>query len=296
MHEWLGRSKKISLPKTGNFQRGKHQVWEVLISGTTLADDVQVNGVTLHYYRTGGDKPPVVLAHGFSDNGLCWTPVAEILETDYDVIMPDARGHGRSARIPAAPSEEVGWEMLADDLAGLIAALELDRPALLGHSMGAATAALVAARYPERTRAILLEDPPWRDAPPDKPTEEKEPDKPEHTMPDWLRDPHSKTRAELIAECRQDNPAWSLAEIEPWADAKRQFDPHIFTEITCPTLLITADTDKSALVTPEVAQEVKRLIPDLRIEHIAGAGHSIRREQFEPYITAITKFLKDVMR
>ena len=56
-----------------------------------------VNGLKLHYTRTGGAKPPVVLAHGFSDDGLCWTPVAEALAADYDVVMVDARGHGRSA-------------------------------------------------------------------------------------------------------------------------------------------------------------------------------------------------------
>lgn len=47
---------------------------------------VEVNGLTLHYTRTGGDKPTVVLAHGFSDDGLCWTPVAKQLEADYDLV------------------------------------------------------------------------------------------------------------------------------------------------------------------------------------------------------------------
>ncbi|MEZ4677061.1 MAG: alpha/beta fold hydrolase [Caldilineaceae bacterium] len=40
----------------------------------------------------------MLLIHGFSDTGLLWTPVAE-LEADYDVIMPDMRGHGRSTRV-----------------------------------------------------------------------------------------------------------------------------------------------------------------------------------------------------
>jgi N-formylmaleamate deformylase len=60
--------------------------------------DVTANGIRLHYTRTGGDKPPLVLAHGVTDDGLCWTPVAAALAPDYDVIMVDARGHGRSAR------------------------------------------------------------------------------------------------------------------------------------------------------------------------------------------------------
>ena len=57
---------------------------------------VDVDGLAIHYTRTGGVKPSLVLAHGFSDDGLCWTPVTQALEADYDIIMIDARGHGRS--------------------------------------------------------------------------------------------------------------------------------------------------------------------------------------------------------
>jgi pimeloyl-ACP methyl ester carboxylesterase len=58
----------------------------------------KANGTELHYLRTGGDKPPVVLLHGLTANGACWTPLARALENDYDVVMPDARGHGRSGK------------------------------------------------------------------------------------------------------------------------------------------------------------------------------------------------------
>src|SRR5262245_60062606 len=61
------------------------------------SQDVTANGITIHYYRTGnGDKPALVLSHGASDSGLCWTRLTRALEADYDVIMPDARGHGLS--------------------------------------------------------------------------------------------------------------------------------------------------------------------------------------------------------
>jgi pimeloyl-ACP methyl ester carboxylesterase len=49
------------------------------------AGDIEVNGLRLHYTRTGGAKPPVVLAHGVTDDGLCWTPVAEVLAPEYDL-------------------------------------------------------------------------------------------------------------------------------------------------------------------------------------------------------------------
>ena len=48
--------------------------------------DVTANGIKVHYTRTGGDKPPLVLNHGATDNGLCWTPVATALEAEYDVV------------------------------------------------------------------------------------------------------------------------------------------------------------------------------------------------------------------
>jgi N-formylmaleamate deformylase len=54
---------------------------------------VTSNNIKIHYYRTGGDKPQVVINHGAGDDGLCWTRVVMELEKDYDVIMPDARGH-----------------------------------------------------------------------------------------------------------------------------------------------------------------------------------------------------------
>src|SRR5689334_7072840 len=99
--------------------------------------EVDANGIRVHYTRTGGGesgKPALVLAHGFSDDGLCWTAVARVLESDYDVIMVDARGHGRTE----AP-EGVGYGVVeqAADLLGVIAALGLRRPLILGHSMGA---------------------------------------------------------------------------------------------------------------------------------------------------------------
>jgi N-formylmaleamate deformylase len=116
--------------------------------------DVLVNGLRLHYTRTGGAKPAVVLAHGFSDDGLCWTPVAKVLEPDYDVITVDARGHGQS------DAPECGYNMadMAGDLAGVIAELGLHRPAVVGHSMGGGTALALAGLYPDVPGAILLED------------------------------------------------------------------------------------------------------------------------------------------
>jgi pimeloyl-ACP methyl ester carboxylesterase len=118
---------------------------------------VETNGLRMHYTRTGGDKPPLVLSHGATDSGLCWTRLTRDLEADYDVIMPDARGHGLSD----APSSGYSSADHAADLAGLIAALDLRRPAVGGHSMGAATTLRLLADHPDLVRCAILEDPPF---------------------------------------------------------------------------------------------------------------------------------------
>ena len=261
-----------------------------------------VNGIRIHYHRTGGTASPLVLVHGYSDNGLCWMRLARSLEGTYDLIMPDARGHGLSE----APEAGYGTENMAADLAGLIEALKLGKPAVLGHSMGASTAATWAAQYPQQVGAVLLEDPPWFD--------EQRMRHRGHTMPSpekrraEILARKTKSQEELIASCRQDQPTWDEIEFGPWADAKRQLSPNlagrmaaprrpwqeVVSEIAHPTLLITADNSAGALVTPDVAAQAAELNPRFQTVHIAGAGHSIRREQFDLYVQAVTQFLDAV--
>ena len=115
---------------------------------------VDSNHLRIHYTRTGGDKPPLVLAHGFSDHGPCWTPVAEQLCDAYDVIMVDARGHGRSD----GPEQGYAITDLATDLAGVVSALGLHKPVVMGHSMGGATTLVLAGLYSDLPGAIVVED------------------------------------------------------------------------------------------------------------------------------------------
>src|SRR4030042_244443 len=99
--------------------------------------DVIANGIRIHYTRAGVPRgPELVLLHGYSDNGRCWTPVAQALESGYDIIMIDARGHGLSE----APEGSYAADVMADDVRGVCDALELELPVLIGHSMGAITA------------------------------------------------------------------------------------------------------------------------------------------------------------
>jgi N-formylmaleamate deformylase len=180
------------------------------------AGDIVVNGVRLHYTRTGGDKPPVVLAHGFSDSGLCWTPVAQALEADYDLIMVDARGHGHS------DAPETGYTLvhMAGDLRNVITGLGLRRPAVMGHSMGGGATLALAGLYPDVPGAIILEDAGALDQA-DFPHRRQAAENPAQSM--FARLQH-KTREELIAEIRT-QAGWPEAELGPWADAKLRLNP-----------------------------------------------------------------------
>jgi len=264
-----------------------------------------VNGIKLHYTRTGGANPPMILAHGFSDLGLCWSAVAEAVEQNYDVIMPDVRGHGQSD----VPESGYDWLTLAEDLVGIIEGLGLEKPIILGHSMGAMTALILAGLYPEIPGAILLEDPPPLWMPSSATPEdiaERQADRRKSILS--MKD---KTREQLIDSQRQDSPRWSDQELEHWADSKLSvhvnvtqlfkhdernvFDwPSLLPNITCPTLLITADPEQGAIVTDEALQQLKPLVPKIQIAPIADAGHSIHREQFEAYMDAVQTFLADL--
>src|SRR3569623_1642154 len=102
----------------------------------------ETNGIRLHFHRTGDASNCVLPLHGLMGSGVCWSPVAKALAGEFDVIMPDARGHGRSS----APDEGYRYDDHADDVIGLIQALGLARPVIVGHSMGGMTAAVVASR------------------------------------------------------------------------------------------------------------------------------------------------------
>ncbi len=260
--------------------------------------DVQVNGVRLHYTRTGGAKPPVVLAHGFSDDGLCWTPVAEVLQSDYDVIMVDARGHGQSD----APEQGYNMVDMAGDLRGVIAALGLHRPAVFGHSMGGGTTLALAGLYPDVPGAILLEDA----APLGFAAMRMPHDPNRHTrMMEWITGLQGKSREQLIAEQRAATPAWSEDVLGLWADAHLRlspkavnFDPTVAVDwpvvlprITCPALLIAADPDRGGMINAENVAVFQSFVPQLRVITIAGAGHCVRYEQLGRYMDIVRGFL-----
>ena len=266
-----------------------------------IEQDVAANGLRLHVYRTGTDKPPLVFAHGITDNGLCFVPIAEHLAGDFEIVLYDARGHGRSDPLPpgTTPLDR------ALDLGGLIEALGLHKPGLIGHSMGGATVALFAGLFPQVPGYIILEDPqPFETLAPagDQATEMRA-----HWR-DLTAANKQRSIDELVQISRQHDPTWPEAERLPWAQAKQQVSLTVFEEgfmddvesverivsqIVCPTLLITADPQMGSLFPAAVAEDLVAGLPLSRHVSIPGAGHNIRREQPGLYLEAVRGFLKE---
>lgn len=73
-----------------------------------------------------------------------------------------------------------------------------------------------------------------------------------------------------------------------WRDA--------FARVSCPTLLITSDPERGAIVTPEATTDAQWALPDLRVVHIPGVGHNIRREAFDRFVEICRQFLDEVYR
>ena len=112
-----------------------------------------IDGLNI-YYEVHGEGFPLVLAHGYCASRKMWRHQIPVLSPRYQVIAYDARGHGLSSAPPG--EESYTLERLVEDLREVLDHLGVERAHLAGHSMGGATVAGFAARYPERTGATLI--------------------------------------------------------------------------------------------------------------------------------------------
>jgi N-formylmaleamate deformylase len=268
---------------------------------------VKTNGIKIHYYRTGGEKPALVLNHGAGDDGLCWTHLVRELEKEYDVILPDARGHGRSASGKGA----YGTKQRVADLLGLIQALKLDRPVIGGHSMGADTCLHLAAEHSELIRGVLLEDPPIilpgeKLGAGDQTINGADIGR---MMAKFMRYFKLMPRFVGLRLARKASPTYPEDEIKPWVASKKRlsFDflnsmaslemdlskPfEVFKKITVPVLLFIGDREKMSIVSQESAREAARVNSRVQVVHLEGASHDIRRTRFDGYLPAVKTFLE----
>jgi pimeloyl-ACP methyl ester carboxylesterase len=120
----------------------------------------EVNGINL-YFETHGAGRPLILLHGGLGSGEMFGPVLPLLAERHQVVAPDLQGHGRTADI----DRPIRTELMADDIAALINHLKLERPDVMGYSLGGGVAVHLAIRHPELVgKLVVVSTPIRRDA------------------------------------------------------------------------------------------------------------------------------------
>ena len=258
---------------------------------------LSANGVDLQYTTTG-DGPPLLMIAGFGSDGASWAPVAPVLSQQFRLIMPDNRACGQTRDNGGA----IALHHYAEDCLALIDHLALRAVDIIGHSMGGAIAAEIAARAPGRVNRLMLV------ASLPKPT------------------PHSKTIIESLTALREAGAPedWWFRQFFSWifsprffndpraveaavamaiayphkqspADMRRQCDSlkgadlsGVLPKITAKTRILACEND---LIFPlrEVAKAFLP-IPNSQLETIDSAAHSLHWDRPAAFIHAVSRF------
>jgi len=111
----------------------------------------EVNGMNL-YYESHGTGRPLILLHGGLGSGEMFGPILPALSQHHQVIVVDLQGHGRTADI----DRPIDIRLMADDIAALIDHLGLDKPDLVGYSLGGGVAFFTAVNYAQKVGKLVM--------------------------------------------------------------------------------------------------------------------------------------------
>jgi len=273
---------------------------------------VYANGIRIHYYHAVPvkGKPVIVMAHGGSDNGLCWTTLTWKLQDSYDIYMVDARAHGLSD--PFLSNDDANT--MVKDLVEFVRVMEIDKPILMGHSMGAATVRRIGAEYPDLAKAIIMLDPALGNSGPfNSPGTGSLIDRIPAGMqrsPEEMVARNNQKFDDLVATCRRDNPKWDIVDCQYWALSKRQYHNAYTSEalqalwgglitdgdsrqsslkqVQVPALILKADASPEQR---EANEEAASVMQKGKLVHIDGAGHNLHHDELEQTVKVLKEFL-----
>jgi 3-oxoadipate enol-lactonase len=254
---------------------------------------IDLNGAR-HHYISKGEGPPIVLVHALGGSVHAWYGVIENLALHHHVVALDLRGHGRSE----PGNGKVSIASYADDVAALIAALELPAVTLVGHSMGTLVAQHLAAHKPELVDQLVLIggiswfEPPARTAY-ERRAELVEADGMDAVVDDWLPGALApRTHAKLPQVTGLLRELFLRNDPASYAKACRAVAnaPKIpRDQIGQPTLLLVGDHDRSTPIA--MTEELHADIPVSRVKVIPAAAHWATLEQPDHIASAILEFL-----
>src|SRR6187397_3639109 len=120
-------------------------------SQTGAGQYADVNGINL-YYQVQGSGRPMILLHGGLFSSEMFGPTLPALAANHQVIAVDLQGHGRTADI----DRPIDIRLMADDIAALIDHLRLDKPDVVGYSLGGGTAFFTALKCPDKISKLVM--------------------------------------------------------------------------------------------------------------------------------------------
>jgi pimeloyl-ACP methyl ester carboxylesterase len=249
-------------------------------------ETINVNGIRLAYERRGTGAP-LVLLHGYPLDHHLWDEVALSLEDTFELIIPDLRGFGGSSTVDSFYS----MQDIASDIAALLDHLEIQKAAIVGHSMGGYVALAFARLYPERVSGLgLVSSQALADSPDRKEGRYKSAadvaDKGIGSVvaamtPKFTSNPQLQEFARRSMERQQ--PAAYIGALK--AMAERVDSTPLLSSLKVPVVLVHGDADQ--LISIDRAREVKSAIPDAYLVEIRGAGHMPMMEDKEKTAEAL---------
>jgi pimeloyl-ACP methyl ester carboxylesterase len=285
-----------------------------LTHGEALLDD----GVRLHYVEAGpSDGPLVVLLHGFPEFWYSWRrQLPALAAAGFHAVAPDMRGYNRSDR----PREwrKYDTDRLADDVLGLIRHFGAERTLLVGHDWGAAVAYATAMRHPEAVTRLAILNVPHPERMLAGFRTFKQLKKSWYmfffqipSLPEWLlaRDGFSFAKRSLRAgsapgsftdeDLERYVEAWSqpgalTGMINYYRAALRQSPRGALSRlrpIQAPTLVIWGERDQH--LGAELAEPSRALVPNVRMEWVAEAGHFVQHDAAERVNELLIGFLRE---
>jgi pimeloyl-ACP methyl ester carboxylesterase len=245
-----------------------------------------ITDLTVHAFGAA-DAPPLVLVHGLTEAGTTWPDAVSRWSGRWRLLAVDQRGHGHSARFTRAELDHCA-DVLVDDLVALLEPLGVPIP-VVGHSLGGWVAVQAASRRPDLVRALVLEDPALAvGSTPSDFAEQQE---------RFLDGFAAGVDAE-VARMRVDT-AWTEAEIRGWAECKPLVDREMIRHLHLGSADPVGVLDALRVPTLIIAPRAGPLVPDpslignplVRIVHVAGVGHCVRRDDPDAYHALADPFL-----
>jgi len=277
----------------------------------TTAAEVQdralrLNGLRFHYLDWGNATArPLIALHGFTSHAHSWHTFARALRDRYHVVALDQRGHGETEW-----ATDYHAARRVEDLRGFITELGIQRPVLVGLSMGGRCVYQYTARYPNEVERLVIVDIAPESAP--EGTQRINAgiqaqvvfDHPEEAFQAARRANPRPPDAELRARTehglvQRDDDKWTFrydVALRRTPGARRVATPQEIEQdwqslknITCPTLLVRGES--SDILSPELAQRMVQAIPNCRLVEVPNSGHSVPLDNPTGFLNAVEPFL-----